>query len=91
MKATIENNQRINGQREGYWEHHYWDLGNGLNNLVILAKGNYKKSTKVGYWEYYHSNGKLNSKGNYINGEEEGYWELYHNNGVLNYKEYFLY
>ena len=62
METTIENNQRINGKREGYWEHHY--SGNDLNNL--LAKGNYKKSTRVGYWEYYDLDGKINIKEYFI-------------------------
>jgi len=42
---------------------------------------------KIGYWEEYHSNGKLNAKGNYLNGKKYGMWEeYYHLNGELNCK-----
>jgi antitoxin component YwqK of YwqJK toxin-antitoxin module len=45
-----------------------------------------KQSQPHGYWESYHSNGKLCYKGNYINGKEDGYWEWYHPNGQLWFK-----
>jgi antitoxin component YwqK of YwqJK toxin-antitoxin module len=43
------------------------------------------EGNKEGYWEYYYSNGNLESKGSYKNGDKDGYWEYYWNNGVLRY------
>jgi len=43
-----------------------------------------------GYWEEYHSNGKLIFRGNYINGKRNGYWEWYYYNGRLGYKGSYL-
>ena len=44
------------------------------------------KGERHGYWEEYHSNGKLWYKGNYINDKYDGYWKGYHSNGNLRYK-----
>ena len=38
-----------------------------------------------GYWEYYHSNGKLWVKGNYVNGNRHGYWEEWYDNQINYY------
>jgi antitoxin component YwqK of YwqJK toxin-antitoxin module len=45
---------------------------------------------REGYWEWYHSNGKLYIKGNYISGNREGYWEYYYSNGKLEKQEIFI-
>jgi len=44
-----------------------------------------------GYWEKYHSNGRLWYKGNFINGQFHGYWEWYNTrHGKLEEKEFYL-
>ena len=53
----MEKNQiNSNGFAEGYWEHYY------KGNNKLLAKGNYKNSTRVGYWEYYNIDGGVSLK-----------------------------
>ena len=49
-----------------------------------------EKGEKHGYWEYYWSNGQLDSKGNYVNGQRHGYWESYNYNGQLKSKTYYI-
>jgi antitoxin component YwqK of YwqJK toxin-antitoxin module len=44
-----------------------------------------------GYWEEYHSNGKLWIKGNFVNGKAHGYFEWYYSNGQLDFKGNFVY
>ena len=41
------------------------------------------EGNKIGYWENYYKNGKIQTKGNYINGKREGIWEIYFDNGQL--------
>lgn len=55
----MEKNQRINGQREGYWERFY-DNGN------LCFKGNYINGKEEGYWLYKSLNGKHKRKVYYI-------------------------
>ena len=38
---------------------------------------------KIGYWEQYHTNGKIHRKGFYVNGEPDGIWEEYNFDGNL--------
>ena len=52
-----------------------------------MKKNQYNKDGKPhGYWEAYHSNGKLSYKANYKDGNLHGYWEASHSNGKLSYK-----
>ncbi len=62
----------------GYWEN-YWDS----TNKFLFYKGYYDNGFAYGYWEYYHTDGKLWAKGNYNNNVEIGYWEYYDKNGEL--------
>ncbi len=57
------------------------------NNIFNIIKNQLNsEGSAVGYWEFYYSNGNLNSKGNYINGKAYGYWEYYYIIGKLAYK-----
>lgn len=55
----IINQRDENNNRQGYWEIH-WFSGN------MAFKGNYHNGKLIGYWENYHSNGKLESKEYYL-------------------------
>jgi antitoxin component YwqK of YwqJK toxin-antitoxin module len=44
------------------------------------------EGNKIGYWEEYYDNDKLESKGNYVNGKKEGYWEEEYDYGEVNAK-----
>jgi len=48
------------------------------------------KGEEHGYWEIYHSNGKLCYKCVYINGKLNGFSELYNIDGKLTEKTYYL-
>jgi len=49
-----------------------------------MKKNQYNKDGKRhGYWEAYHSNGKLLSKANYKDGNLHGHHEAYYSNGKL--------
>lgn len=87
------NQLNTKGEKDGYWEE-YWETNFGswrenyhpISSKDIKGRGNYINGDKVGYWEWYHSNGNLMSKINYTNGKRDVYCEHYSTSGKLMYK-----
>ena len=61
-----------------------------IKNTIQDKQPYNEKGQRHGYWELYHSNGKLAYKGIYINGEDYGLRERYFSNGQLRYKGNFI-
>lgn len=47
------------------------------------ASGFYKNDTKVGTWEFFHSNGELSRVGSYKDGIKVGIWRSFYPNGKI--------
>ena len=57
-----------------------------FNERTLQRQGTYRdKETKIaeGRFEYFHSNGQLQSKGSYINGKKHSVWLSFHRNGMM--------
>lgn len=70
--------------RQGLWvEYHYTGEFSG--------KGMYKDGRRVGEWEFYYPNGKLEQKGKFDNkGREQGTWKWYYESGKLYREEVYI-
>ena len=55
-----------NDQREGAWVEYY-----NYDKNKIAEKGSYNKGDKIGVWEYYIEDGRLNRKIDYSNKEQK--------------------
>ena len=47
------------------------------------AEGWLKNDLKMGYWKYYHRNGKISEQGAYHSNKREKYWYFYDRNGKV--------
>ena len=56
-----------------------------INKIINRVNRN---GLKFGNWEYYHSDGVLESKGRYKDGDREGVWEYYENDIIVNKEDY---
>lgn len=73
-----------NGVRNGVWEEFFPDGS-------LRAEGSYADGLKIGHWNYYHPNGKLEQTGTYNSkGTPEGLWTWYYPSGALLREENFL-
>jgi antitoxin component YwqK of YwqJK toxin-antitoxin module len=69
-------------KREPVKERYYYSSNKlmGLGEVKIVGK----ESFLVGPWQFYHSNGQVQSKGKFDDNQERvGLWEYYHSNGQL--------
>ena len=59
----------------------FMNLGNILavddDNLLTLTDGQYSDGSRVGYWIYKNSMGRITSEGLYQSGKREGEWRFY--------------
>ena len=50
---------------------------------IVTIMGNLQDNMNIGEWNYFYSNGQLESKGNFNNDLPEGKWMWYHPNGKI--------
>ena len=70
--------------RQGKWTEYH-------NTGEFSAKGVYKDDRRVGEWQFYYPNGKIEQKGKFDNrGREQGPWTWYFESGKIYREEYYL-